>query len=180
MFDACPCLVECFRKEGGHILGVDFACCARATASAPRNTLPLSPYLVGTPAAIRFVSAEPLLAPIDFSPWLDGISWLIIGGESGPNARPLRVEWVVHIIDQCKRRGVSCFVKQLGSATRLKSAKGDDPSEWPQILRVREFPATVVEATELQPAQLALFDGWPAAEEISEAEALNGSRWSRK
>jgi protein gp37 len=65
------------------------------------------------PARVRFISAEPLLAALpDIN--LDGIHWLIAGGESQPGARPARLEWFEHLRDQCLREGVPFFLKQLG------------------------------------------------------------------
>jgi protein gp37 len=148
------------------------------------------PLLLQTPAAIRFISAEPLLGPLfGLDQWLTGgadnrpywtahcpvdergfaqipgLDWVIVGGESGPGARPFDVAWARSIVQQCKAAGVSCFVKQLGShavstevvpvndagvplvdtpARRgqrlLLSKKGGLPKEWPADLRVREFP----------------------------------------
>ena len=70
-------------------------------------------HLQATPAAIRFLSLEPLLAPVgDID--LDGISWVIVGGESGPNARPMNERWVLDIRDQCEQKGVHFFFKQWG------------------------------------------------------------------
>src|SRR3990167_8814640 len=91
--------------------------------------------LCKTPAAVRFLSCEPLLGPIDFSgltvglPWAGGsaqggrdytrclpmLDWVIVGGESGPGARPCDVYWVRNIVEQCQAAGVACFTKQLGS-----------------------------------------------------------------
>jgi len=69
--------------------------------------------LRGVPAATRFLSLEPLLSPI---PNLDlsGIDWVIVGGESGPKARPMAPEWVTDIRDQCTQSKVSFFFKQFG------------------------------------------------------------------
>lgn len=109
------------------------------------------PHLLRCPAQIRFLSLEPLLAPIDRLP-LDVISWTIIGGESGPGARPSNLAWHRSIRDQCREAGVAFFEKQLGSnpvdykqgigtiPMGLNSRKGNDMSEWPIDLRVREFP----------------------------------------
>jgi len=74
-----------------------------------------------TPAAIRFVSFEPLLAPIR-DPDLTGIHWAIVGGESGPSARPMNGEWVEDLRDACLRQGVAFFFKQWGG--RRKKATG--------------------------------------------------------
>lgn len=137
------------------------------------------PLLLRTPAAKRFVSYEPALGPVDFerggfslirrvkSPsgtvWL-GLDWLIVGGESGPGARPFDIQWARNTIQQCCDAGVACFVKQLGAKPfgghslhkqihhrstdgnlylKFKDRKGGDMPEWPEDLRVREFPAKV-------------------------------------
>lgn len=89
------------------------------------------PLLLKTPAAVRFVSAEPLLGPINFCAAKDGatrpdvfhekytalgdLDWVIVGGESGPTSRQCEVENIRRIVRQCKRADVACFVKQLGS-----------------------------------------------------------------
>ena len=67
-------------------------------------------------AAVRFVSAEPLLGPLD-DLYLDGIHWLIVGGESGPKARPMDPAWAVDLRDQCGAAGVPFFFKQWGGRT---------------------------------------------------------------
>lgn len=71
------------------------------------------------------------------------LHWVIVGGESGPGARPMDVEWARSIVRQCKAAGVPVFVKQLGRAWALdgmRDIKGASPSEWPEDLRVREWP----------------------------------------
>lgn len=185
------------------------------------------PHLLRTPAAVRFLSCEPLLGPVDLRDalgllwercdscghrypdvyWADDeqwaavvgdtfgglrcpscfaqearakglepivdtlaqplnrVDWVIAGGESGPGSRPCDIAWIESIVDQCKEAGVPVFVKQLGAdpvsevegkeETRavnqqfmgggwnhwqLRDKKGGDPGEWPEHLRVREFP----------------------------------------
>lgn len=117
------------------------------------------PHLLATPAAVRFLSCEPLLGEVDLEQWLPSgtktfdtsgdlmpaVDWVIVGGESGPGARPLNPSWVKDIVNQCRAASVACFVKQLGAnvidfAGAIKDTKGGDPSEWPEDLRVREFP----------------------------------------
>lgn len=160
------------------------------------------PLLLDTPAAVRFVSYEPALGPVDFRRWLGGsdrdideerplgscvrcgveweerhkcppgfrpfLDWIIVGGESGPKARPFDIAGARSAVEQCRRAGVACFVKQLGAnpvplaPMRLPSYNaltgrrhrgwledgphaisdpaGADPAEWPEDLRVREFP----------------------------------------
>jgi len=168
------------------------------------------PELLRTPAAIRFVSCEPMLAHVDFTAYLGRrnrpvdrlndslgenlaphLDQVIVGGESGPHARPFDLAWPRSVIGQCKAAKVACFIKQLGAQPidgyltacevvegergiqrptdqplteevaaailrdhhlvdipaggfprrlALKDRKGGDMSEWPEYLRVREFP----------------------------------------
>ena len=136
------------------------------------------PALLDTPAAVRFLSCEPLLEPVDLEPWLRRVAtsgpgwrmtggsamaiadivldWVIVGGESGPGARPCDVGWIRDIVGQCRAAEVPVFVKQLGAnpererqfaaddirdvSLELHDPKGGEPSEWPEDLRVREFP----------------------------------------
>ncbi|HEY4669168.1 MAG TPA: phage Gp37/Gp68 family protein [Tepidiformaceae bacterium] len=65
------------------------------------------------PAAVRFLSCEPLLGPLALD--LSGVDWVIAGGESGPRARPMKPEWVESIRDQCREQGVAFFFKQWGA-----------------------------------------------------------------
>ena len=123
------------------------------------------PHLLATPAAVRWISYEPALGPVDFRPWLGqapGVDWLVVGGESGPGARPCDVAWIRSAIRQCQGAGTPVFCKQLGAlpydlggdslsddgtppvGTLLDGIcdrKGGDPSEWPEDLRIREMPA---------------------------------------
>lgn len=149
------------------------------------------PPLLQTPAAVRFVSLEPLLTPCELvGSWQDylspdsawfteaepdqdgpyrGLDWVIAGGESGPGARPCNVGWIRDTVRQCREAGVACFVKQLGARPyvtegsrdahlwtpngrngigymddcgqiHLRSRAGSDFTEWPEDLRVREYP----------------------------------------
>jgi protein gp37 len=82
--------------------------------------LPRIADLQATPAAVRFLSVEPLLEDVGKLP-LDGISWVIVGGESGPGARPMKEEWVLSIRAQCKAANVPFFFKQWGGV-RKKAA----------------------------------------------------------
>ena len=134
------------------------------------------PSLLKTPAAARFLSCEPLLGPVDLSPWLpchcpEGpasmpvgcaecahpgnarlgrehatpVDWVIVGGESGPGARPMDLAWTRELVGQCQAATVAVFVKQLGrawsQAAGLGAGHGGDPQHWPADLRVRELPA---------------------------------------
>jgi protein gp37 len=69
------------------------------------------------PAAVRFLSLEPLIGPLDELP-LEGIHWAIVGGESGPRARPMRKEWVTSIFRQCRAARVPFFFKQWGGVRK--------------------------------------------------------------
>lgn len=104
------------------------------------------PYLRRVPAPVRFLSVEPLIEAVNLP--LDGIAWVIVGGESGPKSRPFDPAWARSIVGQCRAAGSACFVKQLGtrwSRAHLGSGRpAADPSEWPSDLRVQEFPALPV------------------------------------
>ncbi len=148
------------------------------------------PLLLQTPAAVRWISAEPLLGPVDFGAAVGRkhgaeyhdkngpctcerdkrLDWVVVGGESGPGARSLDLNWIKSIVGQCRAADVPVFVKQLGvrpwwdgSGTKppgshiyleevvrdgkvgwqfdcMKDRKGGDMSEWPVDLRIREYP----------------------------------------
>lgn len=153
------------------------------------------PELLRVPARVRFLSCEPLLEEVDLKPFLPwafwngivpnadgtpfslpavggarGIDWVIVGGESGPGARPFDLAWARRIVRQCRAAGVAVFVKQMGdnaiTAVRVcpqhpddfgcgdhckyhrfvtepmsfRARAGADPAEWPEDLRVQEFP----------------------------------------
>ncbi len=139
------------------------------------------PHLLRCPAAVRFLSCEPLLGPIDLTnigehdgrpmsallrhpvvddePGGQGIDWVIVGGESGPKARPSSINWINSISTQCQEARVPLFVKQLGSrpvvtstpsgepeAYPLRDRKGADPDEWPAHLRSRRQWPSVLQA----------------------------------
>lgn len=147
------------------------------------------PVLLALPAAVHFVSYEPALGPVSFARWLpekglrsrttsawkhaNALDWIIVGGESGPKARPFALEWAERVVEETRGRA-ACFVKQLGACVvseqrtapketfsypagmgrehiapngevwswraGLKDPKGGNPDEWPEELRVREFP----------------------------------------
>jgi len=96
-------------------------------------------HLRTVPAHVRFLSCEPLLGPINQLP-LQGIHWVIVGGESGPKARPMRKEWIESILIQCRRQGVKFFFKQWGGSRKDltgRSLNGRVYSEMPSRLQVR-------------------------------------------
>ena len=118
------------------------------------------PLLLATPAAVRFLSCEPLLGPLDLTfyldpvltdtvewssqiyptvPWpvMDGITWVIVGGESGPNYRPMNLDWARSLRDQCQAAGVSFFYKQ-GSGPRPGMNATLDGVEWHQYPDAKE------------------------------------------
>ncbi|NJL04486.1 MAG: phage Gp37/Gp68 family protein [Chloroflexaceae bacterium] len=84
------------------------------------------PLLLAVPAAVRALSVEPLLSPVDLSQWLDALDWVIVGGESGQKARPLDPAWVRTIRDQCVGAGVPFFFKQWGTYAPCEKADGLD------------------------------------------------------
>lgn len=105
------------------------------------------PILAKIPAAVRFISAEPLLGPLDLTGYDVTPPWVIIGGESGSEARPTEPEWIRSLVDQCRAAGAAPFVKQLGTAWSrqhgARDRKGGNPAEWPADLRVQQWPALV-------------------------------------
>jgi len=111
---------------------------------------------------VRFVSHEPALGPLDLlalphdsrDEWdlLELPDWIITGGESGPGARPYDLGWARDLVAQTKGSPIAMFVKQLGAdpidglagySVILRDRKGGDPSEWPEELRVQQFPRVV-------------------------------------
>ena len=97
-------------------------------------------------AVTKFLSLEPLLGPLSGLN-LNGINWVIVGGESGPGARPMREDWVIQIRDQCNVADVPLFVKQMGESwaqiNKARSKKGGNMSEWPTDLQIRDYPLSV-------------------------------------
>jgi len=89
-------------------------------------------HLQATAATVRFVSAEPLLGPLEDLD-LSGIHWLIAGGESGPRARPVEADWVRSLRDQCKAAGVAFFFKQWGGRTPKHGGRELDGREWSEV-----------------------------------------------
>jgi protein gp37 len=88
-------------------------------------------HLVQTPVQLRFLSIEPLLGPIGSLP-LDGIGWVIVGGESGPNARTMEAQWAREIRDQCVAKSVPFFFKQWGGPRPKSGGRLLDGAEWSQ------------------------------------------------
>ena len=86
-------------------------------------------HLRQTPAAIRFLSCEPLLGPLPNLP-LAGIDWVIVGGESGPGARPMDPAWVRDLRDQCVTAGVPFFFKQWGGVRKKQAGRQLDGRTW--------------------------------------------------
>jgi len=89
-------------------------------------------YLRTVPAAVRFLSIEPLLAPIP-SLSLSGIDWVIVGGESGPGARPMEADWVREIRDRCVESGVPFFFKQWGGVRKGRTGRLLDGRAWDEM-----------------------------------------------
>lgn len=86
-------------------------------------------HLRSVPSAVRFLSLEPLLGPLDILD-LTGIHWVIVGGESGPGARPIEAKWVREIRKQCRATGVPFFFKQWGGVQKKRSGRLLDGRTW--------------------------------------------------
>jgi protein gp37 len=96
-------------------------------------------HLQKVPAAVRFLSLEPLIGPLDALP-LVGIDWAIVGGESGPHARPMRREWVNSILQQCRAAGVAFFFKQWGGARKDLTGRKLNGRYYDEMPRHRTTP----------------------------------------
>jgi protein gp37 len=88
-------------------------------------------HLRKVPARIRFLSCEPLLGPLELN--LEGIHWVIVGGESGPGARPLDGQWVREIRDQCIKENVAFFFKQWGGVQKHRTGRMLDGRTWDEM-----------------------------------------------
>lgn len=88
--------------------------------------------LTSTNASVKFLSLEPLLGPIYDLP-LSGIDWVIVGGESGPGARPMKLEWVTEIRDQCTKSDVPFFFKQWGGINKKKAGRELEGQIWNEM-----------------------------------------------
>lgn len=95
-------------------------------------------HLRKTGAVVKFLSLEPLLGPL---PRLDlcGINWAIVGGESGPGARPMELEWVLEIKAQCRKARVPFFFKQWGGVNKKKAGRLLQGRTWDELPRIPEF-----------------------------------------
>ena len=85
-----------------------------------------------THASIKFLSIEPMLGPLDDIN-LNGIDWVIVGGESGPGARPMNSSWVISVRDQCLNAGVPFFFKQWGGVNKKKAGRQLDGRTWNEM-----------------------------------------------
>lgn len=106
-----------------------------------KSTIPRIDVLRHIHARVRFLSLEPLLEDLGQLN-LNGIHWVIVGGESGHGCRPMKLEWARSIQEQCQAAGVAFFMKQLGGAVD----KGGSLESIPADLRIREFPKGVAHA----------------------------------
>jgi protein gp37 len=166
---------------GPHLLRLNKGIWLGVSAEDQRWADERIPLLLQTPAAVRFVSAEPLLGPVTLWKYLSDcacghghgftacpntggvarfchvkdcpcpglrpqLHWVIVGGESGKDARPMNLDWARSLVAQCREAGAACFVKQLGAlaARELGSRdpKGGRMEDWSIDLQVREFPAS--------------------------------------
>ena len=120
-----------------------------ATSITTQNSVSRFRHLldVGDETTVRFLSVEPQWEAINLEQWLPRIDWVIQGGESGAGAHPFHQEWAESMISQCGASGVPYFLKQLGSKIfraghpiQLDHSHGGNWDEWPEHLRVRQFP----------------------------------------
>ncbi len=103
-------------------------------------------HLKQTNAPIKFLSLEPLLGPVG-NMHLNGIDWVIVGGESGPYARPMKAEWVVDIKNQCQRNNTPFFFKQWGGLNKKKTGRLLEGQTWNQM--PKDFEKKMVKPLDL-------------------------------
>jgi protein gp37 len=99
-------------------------------------------HLQQSAASVRFLSIEPLLGPVGEIN-LEGIHWAIVGGESGPGHRPIEIEWVRDIRDQCRRAKVAFFFKQWGGARPKANGRTLDGKTWDQMPKLPRAPHAI-------------------------------------
>ncbi|HEX6813460.1 MAG TPA: phage Gp37/Gp68 family protein [Planctomycetota bacterium] len=104
-----------------------------------KHGLPRIEHLRETPAAIRFLSVEPLLEDLGELD-LDGIDWVIVGGESGPGARPMHADWVASVQQQCVDAGVPFFFKQWGGVQKSRFGRELEGRTWNELPPLPELP----------------------------------------
>jgi protein gp37 len=98
-------------------------------------------YLLDIPAVVRFVSCEPQLEFVDFTPWLPELQWMICGGESGAHARPFNLDWARALRDACEQYQVPFFFKQVGGRYHDSGGRDLDGRTWDEM--PPEVPALV-------------------------------------
>lgn len=114
-----------------------------------RHGLARIPVLRKSGARVRFLSIEPLLEDLGrFS--LSGIGWVIVGGESGPRARPIREEWVIRIRDACERASVPFFFKQWGGVQKSKHGRTLEGTTHDAMPMIRERPVEIPKAERVE------------------------------
>jgi len=101
-------------------------------------------HLQKTRASVRFLSIEPLIAPVG-ELTLDNIHWVIVGGESGPGARPMKPEWAIDIRNQCVTARVPFFFKQWGGVRKSKAGRELDRRTYDEFPERRQFPVPDLE-----------------------------------
>lgn len=121
-----------------------------------KQGLPRIDHLQAAPAVIRFLSIEPLLESLGRID-LSGIGWVIVGGESGPGARPIRESWVVEVRDQCREANVPFFFKQWGGKQKKRTGRELDGRTYDETPH-RDFrPAVDLESVRSALAEVAAF-----------------------
>jgi protein gp37 len=101
------------------------------------------PHLLKGPAAVHWLSCEPMLEHLDLSRWANRLNWIVVGGESGGGARAMDPAWVPSLRDQCAKAGTAFWMKQSGSnrANWPGATKhGEILEQLPSDLRIRELP----------------------------------------
>ncbi len=128
-----------------------------------KHGLPRIQHLRSAPATVRFLSIEPLLEDIG-SINLKGISWVIVGGESGSRARPIKEEWIISVRDQCEAARVPFFFKQWGGKHKKKAGRTLDGNTYDEF---PDFVCSSVPANSVRDDHIASVEMWPELASIS-------------
>ena len=143
------------------------------------------PQLLRTPAAVRWLSCEPLLGPVDLEPWFTArpirhpIQWIVVGGESGPGARPMHPDWLRSIRNLCAWADPAFFFKQWGAWEPLAPVYLDDPDDEGDFHDERVLSALDDTVVAVQPDG-ATPQGWTRRDEFCDHQPAPGSWWMRR
>lgn len=160
--------------RGWHRPNVWIGCSISTQADADRNIHHLRACRELSP--VLFVSGEPLLGPVDAGEWIDAIDWVIVGGESGPHARPMHPDWARQLRDQCQAAGVPFFFKQWGEWLPFSQWSWAPPEI--QAGTPSRFRQTLVPRTSCEGSHQSVVSSYNVGKQ-SAGRLLDGVAWSQ-